>query len=580
MNVAASVDAPALDARTHVTPFTGQRLLECPLLNKGSAFSEEERRELDLLGLLPPHVATIEEQLARTYENYCREPTDLERHIFLASLHDRNEVLFYRLLETHIREMSPIVYTPTVGLACQRYSHIYRRPRGLYIAYQNRDEIDTILSHAPSGADTRVIVVTDGERILGLGDLGVGGMGIPVGKLALYTLCAGIHPSTTLPIVLDVGTDNDDLLKDPLYLGWHRPRIRGAAYDDFIEAFVQAIKRAFPHALLQWEDFAKDNARRLLNRYQYELCTFNDDIQGTGAVTLAGLLSAVAVTGSQLTDQRIVMLGAGSAATGIAEQIVAAMMLDGMTEGQARARFWLVDRHGLVHTGRGDLDATKRLYAQPWERGAAGGDHPSLADVVARVRPTVLIGTAAESGAFTEAIVREMARHVERPIIFPLSNPTTKSEAVPADLVAWTGGRALIATGSPFPDAVYDGRLVAIGQCNNMFIFPGMGLGITASGARFVTQDMFVAAAHALSACSPARQNPTASLYPPVEDVREVSRRVAVAVAQAAQRVGVAASCAPDELERHISAAMWKPEYARLTRPRPRHADHGDADGQ
>ena len=573
MNVAASVDVPEVHTETLVTPFTGQRLLECPLFNKGSAFSEEERRELDLLGLLPPHVASMDEQLARTYENYSRQQTDMERHIFLASLHDRNEVLFYRLLETHIREMSPIVYTPTVGLACQRYSHIYRRPRGLYIAYQNKDEIQTILSHAPSSADTRVIVVTDGERILGLGDLGIGGMGIPVGKLALYTLCAGVHPATTLPIVLDVGTDNQNLLDDPLYLGWHHPRMRGQAYDDFVEAFVHAVKGAFPHALLQWEDFAKDNARRLLTRYQRQLCTFNDDIQGTGAVTLAGLLTAVDITGSRLAAQRIVMLGAGSAATGIAEQIVAAMKLEGLSEEQARSTFWLIDRHGLVHTGRSDLDDTKRAYAQPWRHGAAasGAVHPSLEDVVARVHPTVLIGTAAEPGAFTEPIVREMARFVERPLIFALSNPTAKCEAIPEDLVGWTGGRALIATGSPFPAVAYGERLISIGQCNNMFIFPGMGLGITVSGARFVTQDMFVAAAHALSACSPARQNPAAALYPAIEDVREVSRRVALAVAQAAQRGGVAAPCPPNEMEQRITAAMWKPRYTRLTR-RPERA--------
>lgn len=572
MIVPAALDVPVLDiadTAVQVAPFTGQRLLECPLLNKGSAFTKQERRELDLLGLLPPHVALMDEQLDRAYENYCRQQTDLERYDFLASLHDRNEVLFYRLLQTHIREMSPIVYTPTVGLACQRYSHIYRRPRGLYIAYPNKDEMDSILAHAPSAADTRVIVVTDGERILGLGDLGVGGMGIPVGKLALYTLCAGIHPATTLPIVLDVGTENEELREDPLYLGWHHPRVRGALYDEFIESFVQAVKRAFPHVLLQWEDFAKDNARRLLYRYQHQLCTFNDDIQGTGAVTLAGLLAAVAVTGSRLSAQRIVILGAGSAATGIAEQIIAAMMLDGLAEEQARTTIWLVDRHGLVHMGRDDLDEAKRLYAQPWKRGtAASGEAPRLDEVVREVHPTALIGTAAEAGAFTDMMVREMAAHVARPIIFPLSNPTAKCEAVPADLVEWTEGRALIATGSPFTDVTYRGRTITIGQCNNMFIFPGMGLGVTASGASVVTQEMFVAAAKALSGCSPALRDPTASLYPPVEAVREVSRRVAVAVAQEALRAGIAAApCSLDEMERRIAAAMWEPRYVRLTRP-------------
>ncbi len=559
----AATTSTIADEQTLVTALTGHALLECPLLNKGSAFSEEERRDLALLGLLPPHVADMEEQLARTYENFTRKQTDLERYIFLAALHDRNETLFYRLLQDHIAEMAPIVYTPTVGLVCQQYSHIYRRPRGLYVDFPHQADMETLLAHAEPGKDTQVIVVTDGERILGIGDQGVGGMGIPVGKLALYSVCAGIHPAATLPIVLDVGTDNEKLLGDPLYLGWHHKRVRGQAYDDFVEAFVQAVKRAFPHAVLQWEDFAKGNARRLLNRYQYELCSFNDDIQGTGAVTLAGLLAAVDVTRSRLVDQRVVILGAGSAATGIAEQIVAAMLLDGLTEQQARSAIWLLDRHGLVHTGRTDLDSTKRAYAQTWQ---GTPDEPGLAEVVASVHPTVLIGTAAEPGAFTEAAVREMARHVERPIIFPLSNPTDKSEAAPEDLLAWTGGRALVATGSPFAPVAYEGREVAIGQCNNMFIFPGMGLGVTASGARFVTQEMFVAAAQALSASSPARNGTGSSLYPAVSDVREVSRRVAVAVARAAQRAGLAESMSDEDTERLISQAMWEPRYPRLVR--------------
>jgi malate dehydrogenase (oxaloacetate-decarboxylating) len=559
--------ARVAEQRADTTALTGQELLECPLLNKGSAFTEEERREFGLLGLLPAHVASLDEQLARTYENYCRKQTDLERYIYLASLQDRNATLFYRLVASHVAEMSPIVYTPTVGLACQIYSHIFRRPRGVYVSYAYRDNLDAILASAPT-SDARVIVVTDGERILGLGDLGVGGLGIPVGKLALYTVCAGIHPATTLPIVLDVGTDNDELLADPLYLGWHHHRVRGQAYDDFIEAFVQAVKRAFPHAVLQWEDFAKNNARRLLDRYQYEICSFNDDIQGTGAVTLAGLLAATEVTQSRLAEQRVVVLGAGSAATGIAEQLVAAMTLEGLSDEQARSTIWLLDRRGLVHTGRADLDAAKRLYAQPWERSvrtASISEPPSLEEVVARVHPTVLIGTAAMPGAFTEAIVREMARHVERPIIFPLSNPTAKSEATPADLINWTDGRALIATGSPFPPVAYGDRLLPIGQCNNMFIFPGMGLGITASGARFVTLEMFVAAAYALSETSPARTSPSGALYPAVEDVRQVSRRVAIAVAEAAQRAGVAAPATIEDTNRRVDDAMWEPHYARLT---------------
>jgi malate dehydrogenase (oxaloacetate-decarboxylating) len=546
---------------------TGQTLLETPLLNKGSVFPEDERRALHLLGLLPYHVAPVAEQLARTYENYLREDSDLGRYIYLASLQDRNEVLFYRLVLDHIREMSPVVYTPVVGVACQHYSHIYRRPRGLYVSYPYRDEMDALFQN--SAADqVRVIVVTDGERILGLGDLGVGGMGIPVGKLALYTLCAGIHPAATLPIILDVGTDNRALLADPLYLGWHHERVRGADYDAFIEAFVQAVQRYFPHALLQWEDFAKGNAHRLLERYRDRLCTFNDDIQGTGAVTLAGLLSAVNLTGSKLSEQRVVMLGAGSAAIGIADQLVAAMASEGLPAEEARRLIWLVDTRGLVHSGRDNIEAEKAPYAQAQERVAgwpvSSSECIGLDEVVAQVHPTILIGTAACPGVFAEATVREMAAYIERPVIFPLSNPTSQCEACPADLLAWTEGRALIATGSPFQDVMYNGRAYCIGQCNNMFIFPGMGLGALASGARRVTNEMLLAAARALSACSPARKDPTASLYPAVEDVRAVSRDVAIAVASAAQQAGVAEQTAPEELERRVRELMWEPQYPRL----------------
>ena len=546
---------------------TGQMLLETPLLNKGSVFPEDERRAFHLLGLLPYHVAPLEEQLARTYENYCREESDLGRYMYLASLHDRNEVLFYRLVFDHLREMSPIIYTPVVGWACQHYSHIYRRPRGLYISYPYRNEIGTLLQNVTND-EVRVIVVTDGERILGLGDLGVGGMGIPVGKLALYTLCAGIHPATTLPIVLDVGTDNQALLDDPLYLGWHHERVRGADYDGFIEAFVQAVQQHFPHALLQWEDFARRNAHRLLERYRTRLCSFNDDIQGTGAVTLAGLLAAMNVTGSRLSEQRVVILGAGSAATGIAEQLEAALVSEGLTAVEAKRVIWLVDTRGLVHTGRGDLSLEKLAYAQPQERiadwPASSAEPVGLEEVVAQVHPTILIGTAACANVFSERIVREMAAHVARPIIFPLSNPTSKCEARPEDLLAWTDGRALVATGSPFPDITYRGQTYTIGQCNNMFIFPGVGLGVLASRAKRVTKEMFVAAAHTLSACSPADKHLGASLYPRVEEVREVSRRVALAVGLAAQQAGVADQTTPEELEQRIAEQMWEPHYPRL----------------
>ena len=548
---------------------SGYQLLDTPRLNKGSAFTEEERREFGLLGLLPSQVSTVEQQLARTYENYRRKESDLERYVFLVSLQDRNETLFYRLLQEHITEMMPIIYTPTVGAGCQSYSHLFRRPRGLYISYPQRDEIDAILDNGPT-KEPSVIVVTDGGRILGLGDLGVGGMGIPVGKLSLYTLCAGFHPRATLPILLDVGTDNRELLEDPLYLGWRHERVRGAEYDEFVEAFVRAVMRKFPNVLLQWEDFAKGNAARLLERYRDRLCTFNDDIQGTGAVTLAGLLAATRLAGAKLGAQRIVLLGAGSAAHGISDQIVAAMTGEGLTPSGARAQLWLLDSRGLIHTGRSGLDSFKERYAQPcelmagWQLERPGA--PTLLEVVKHVRPTVLIGTSAQPGSFDEEVVREMARHVERPVIFPLSNPTSKSEAIPRDLVEWTEGRALVATGSPFPDVEYGGRSIRVGQCNNSFIFPGVGLGVLASGARRVTDAMFVAAARALAELSPALSHEGAPLYPRLETVREVSRLVALAVGREAQRVGLVAPLAPGVLEGRVEEMMWTPHYVPFVR--------------
>ncbi len=445
-------DAPVSEAAR--SGFFGHQLLDHPLLNEGSAFSEADRGRLGLLGLLPYHSSTLDEHLVRVYGNYQRKSNDLERYIFLPALQDRNETLFYRLLQKHITEMMPIIYTPTVGDGCRRYSHVFRRPRGLYISYPYRDQISGLLDNAPN-AGVDVIVVTDGERILGLGDLGVGGMGIPVGKLSLYTLCAGIHPATTLPIMLDVGTDNEELLNDPLYLGWRHERVRGQEYDDFIEAFVQAVMRKFPNVLLQWEDFSKHNAPRILERYRDRLCTFNDDIQGTGAVTVAGLLAAAQVTKTRLSDHRITILGAGSSAIGISDQIVAALQMEGVAADEAKKSIWLVDSKGLVHDARALDEPFKQKYAQPIERTAnwqiKNGSGISFADVVQNARPTILIGTSAQPGAFTEEIVREMAMHVERPIIFPLSNPTSKSEAVPADIFKWTNERALVATGSPFP---------------------------------------------------------------------------------------------------------------------------------
>ena len=551
---------------------TGQALLENPLLNKGSAFSEEERREFGLMGLVPPHISTTDEQLARTYGSYAQKNRDIERYIYLVSLQDRNETLFYRLLQEHTTEMMPVIYTPVVGEGCKQYSRIYRRPRGLYISYTQREDIATLLSNAPN-KNVDVIVVTDGERILGLGDLGVGGMGIPVGKLSLYTLCAGVSPSRTLPIILDVGTDNQELLQDPLYLGWRQERVRGQDYDDFVEAFVTAVIKRFPNVLLQWEDFAKNNATRLLERYRDRLCTFNDDIQGTGAVTLAGLLAAMRAKGTRISEQQVVMLGAGSSATGISDQLVSAMISEGLSDHDATNSIWLVDSRGLVHSERSGLEPFKQKYAQDigrirnWK--VADPNGITFFDVIKNVKPSILLGTSAQPGAFTQDVIREMGKNVERPVIFPLSNPTSKSEAIPVDLINWTDGRALVATGSPFAPVVFRERTIHIGQCNNAFIFPGVGLGVVASGARRVTNEMFVAAARALAEFSPALKDPTASLYPTLEGVRNVSREVALAVAKEAMQSGLAESVFDRDLEHKIDRKIWAPRYARYVRPKP-----------
>jgi malate dehydrogenase (oxaloacetate-decarboxylating) len=544
----------------------GELLLDYPLLNKGSAFSEEERRQFGLIGLLPAHVSSMEDQVSRNYENYRRLDSDLGRYMFLTSLQDRNETLFYRLLEEHISEMLPVIYTPVVGAASQTYSHIYRRPRGLYIDFPHKSDMDAMLDHA-GRRSVEAIVVTDGERILGLGDLGIGGMGIPVGKLCLYTLCSGIHPATTLPVFLDAGTNNRELLADPLYLGWRHERVTGQEYDDFIDAFVQGVKLRYPAALLQWEDFSRTNARRLLDRYRGEICSFNDDIQGTGAVTLAALLAAVAATGAKLSQQRIVILGAGSAATGVADEIVAAMLDEGFTQEQALRCIWLVDIGGLLHSGRDDLEAFSQKYAQPqsvvtgWK--LSNPEKIELIDAVRNVHPTILIGLSGHAGAFDELTVREMAKHVERPIIFPLSNPTDSSEARPGDLIAWTEGRALVATGSPFPEVAFGGRTFHIAQCNNVYIFPGVALGAIASGASGVSDQMFLTAAKTLGALSPALIDPGAALLPPVDAVRDVARRIGLAVALEAQRAGITPKATDEEVSRMVDAKMWRPRYVR-----------------
>ena len=542
----------------------GMDLLDTPLLNKGTAFSDAERTQFGLHGLLPPHVETLEEQVVRAYEAYARKDDDLERHIYLRALQDNNEVLFYRLLLEHIEEMTPIVYTPTVALACQEFSHIYRRPRGMFIGYPQRDSIVQLLRNRPN-PNVDVIVVTDGERILGIGDQGVGGLGIPIGKLSLYTLIGGIRPERTLPIVLDVGTNNVERLDDPEYFGWRHERISGDDYFAFIEQFVDAVKEELPETCLQWEDFANPHARPLLERYGDQLLTFNDDIQGTAAVALGAILGAIKVTGKSLKDQQIVVLGAGSAATGVADGLREAMMEEGLTEEQARSRCWLVNSKGVLHSGRKDLTPEQMVYAQPesrvadWPRTSNG--RVGLADVIGKINATILIGLSTVAGAFLEAIIREMARKVERPIIFPLSNPTSKSEATPEDLIRWTDGRALVATGSPFAPVNYEGRKIPIAQCNNIYIFPAVGLGVVASGARRVTDSMMLAAARTLAGNSSALEDPSASLLPPLTDLRRVAAEIAVAVGIAAQKDGVAAPVTEDDLHRQVTATQWTPDY-------------------
>ena len=543
---------------------SGNDLLECPLENRGTAFTRKQREQRGLLGLLPPNVETLEEQVARSYEAYQTKTTDMGRHIFLRNLQDPNETLFYRLLSDHMIEMTPIIYTPVVGAACQQFSEIYRRARGLFIAYPERDRIDEMLDNAIV-QDVRVIVVTDGERILGLGDQGTGGMGIPIGKLSLYTACGGIAPSMTLPIILDVGTNNEERLADPLYIGWRSQRITGQAYDDFLDQFVQAVKRKWPNVLLQFEDFAKTHAEPLLERYRDQLCTFNDDIQGTAAVTVGTLLSAVKVAGERLCDQNVAFLGAGSAGCGIAGQMITAMVREGVSAPDARQRFFMVDRPGLLHDGIDGLLPFQQKLAQPagrvtgWASDAAAGI--SLMDVVQHARPTILVGVSAQPGLFTEEIIRAMAEYAAHPMIFPMSNPTSRAEAVPEDLIRWTDGRALIATGSPFDPVDYKGRRYPIAQSNNSYIFPGMGLGILAARARRVSDDMFMAASLALSECSPALKDPQAALLPSLDSIREVSRRIAVAVARQAQAEGLAERTTAAELQERIDATCWEPRY-------------------
>jgi malate dehydrogenase (oxaloacetate-decarboxylating) len=564
-----------MDPQILQTKLSGYELLNDPLLNKGTAFSEAERDEFDLLGLLPPHVTTLDLQVERRLEGFRGIGTDLGKYVFLRGLQDTNETLFYALLGRNITEMMPIVYTPTVGLGCQQFSRIFRKPRGLFLSFPLRDRISRILSN-PRFDNVEVIVVSDGERILGLGDQGAGGMGIPIGKLSLYTACAGVHPLTTLPILLDVGTDNQALLDDPLYVGWRHKRVRGADYDNFVAAFVDAVKHRWPHILLQWEDFALANANRLLARYREQLCTFNDDIQGTAAIAVGAILSAINVTRVPITEQRIVVLGAGTAGTGICALLLRALTDAGLSEEEARGRFYLVDRQGLLIEGMNGLQPFQAVFAQKRERIAGwnlvSGGQIGLLEVVANARPTVLIGTSGQERAFSEPVVRAMAQHTQRPIIFPLSNPTDRSEAIPQDILAWTEDRAVVGTGSPFPPLIRGGRPFRIDQVNNAYVFPGVGLGVIAVKARHVSEGMFLAAARAIADLSPAKRDPRANLLPALADSRTISLQVAVAVAQQAVREGLAARVAMDDLVTAVKSMMWEPIYCtyRLLQPMQR----------
>lgn len=573
-NIAWQTDQSGAITGVHTT-LRGTEVLNMPLLNRGTAFSQEERDFLMLNGLLPPHIVTREQQVSRLYAVYCEQPDDLAKHNFLRQLQDRNEMLFYSLTEAHTAEMMPILYTPTVAHGCSQFSRLYTKPRGLFLSYPQRHRMRQMLESRPF-QDVDVIVVTDGERVLGIGDQGVGGMGIPIGKLAIYSLLGGIHPSRTLPIVLDVGTNNPELHKDPFYLGWRHERLGESEYFDFVDEFVEAVKQTMPHVLLQWEDFARRHARPILDRYRNHLCTFNDDIQGTAAVVLGAIFAALNSSRQRMRDQRIVIVGAGGAGTGIADYLLQTMLEDGLSPVEARRQIFLQDAEGLVRAEDPRLSVEQRNFAQP---AAALQAWPapldddrtswSLYEVVEYARPTILIGVSTQSGLFSQPIVESMARHNVRPILFPLSNPTSCAEGVPAEIVEWSDGRALVATGAPFAPVQHAGRTIPIAQVNNFYIFPGVGLGVAAVRASRVTDAMLLAAARALGTCSPTASDPDAPLLPAIEQMQEAAIVIAVAVAQQAITEGLDGDPAPiplttQQLEERIRRRIWRPGYPKL----------------
>ncbi|WP_131764325.1 NAD-dependent malic enzyme [Legionella drozanskii] len=546
------------------TSISGKPLLTIPQLNKSTAFTQDERHEFGLLGKLPHRVETLDEQVKRSYLQYSSYQTRLQQHIYLNNLHDKNQVLFYKLLSRHLGEMLPTIYTPIVGTAVKRFSHEYRQPRGLYIAHSYKNRIEEIISNR-TNPEIDLIVVTDGEGVLGIGDQGIGGMDIPVAKLMVYTLCGGINPIRTLPVFLDVGTNNQELLNDPLYLGCQHPRIASELYDDFILTFVNAVRSHFPNAFLHWEDFGRSNARRILDQFQNELCTFNDDIQGTGAVTLAALLSACDVTDINLEDHRIVVFGAGSAGTGISDQIVDAMVRRGVKQEEAYHRFWLIDRQGLLVDSDSELTEAQKPYARKAKEISVwpilNKPFPSLTDTVRQVKPTILIGCSAQPGAFSQELIEIMTSTSIRPVIFPLSNPDEKCEAQPADIMAWSQGKALIATGTAFPAVEYQNRLIDIAQCNNALVFPGIGLGILAVQASRLSKEMIWAAAEVLSEHAPSKKDSYLPLLPSLDDAQTVAKHIAIRVARTAIKEGLAQKNQEADLEKLIQDLFWEPRY-------------------